>query len=301
MTTQQIRILLLGAGELGLAVHTSISSLPNTHIALAVHSPQNYTHLSSPNTTLLSIDLTSPSPSLIETFSAYPIIISCTGFATSPGSVMKLAHEILSAGQLRQRREMGKLWYFPWQWGVDYDVTGDRNGVMPLFGEQKAVRELLRKEAEQSGVCWTVLSTGIFMSFLFEPFWGVVDRIAEHEKVLTVRCLGEWGHGFTVTDVGDIGRVIRRILTGDVEAENRVLYAAGDSVRYGELADIVGRVTGCDVVKEAWSVEHLQEELKKDPDDGIKKYRLVFSGDGVFWQKEKTVNHQLGIDRKSVV
>lgn len=166
---------------------------------------------------------------------------------------------------------------------------------MPLFGEQKAVRELLREKAEESGVCWTVLSTGIFMSFLFEPFWGVVDRIAEQEKVLTVRCLGEWGHGVTVTDVGDIGRVIRKILAGDVEAENRVLYAAGDSVRYGELADIVERVTGCEVVKEAWSVEHLQEELKKDPNDGIKKYRLVFSGDGVFWQKEKTVNHQLGM------
>ncbi|KAJ4983905.1 isoflavone reductase [Stagonosporopsis vannaccii] len=300
MNTQPTRILLLGAGELGFAVYTSISSLPNTHITLAVRSPQNYTHLSSPSTTLLPLDLSSPSPELAEIFSAYPIILSCTGFASLPGSVTKLALEILSAGSLRQQRGQGKLWFFPWQWGVDYDITGDGNGLMPLFGEQKAVRELLREKARENGVCWTVVSTGIFMSFLFEPFWGIVDRGREKEGVLTVRCLRDWEHGVTVTDVGDIGRVTRRILAGDVAAEDRVVYVAGDSVRYGQLADIVSRVTGFEIVREAWSVEHLQEELRKDPEDGLKKYRLVFSGNGVFWEKGKTVNHQLGMEMMDV-
>lgn len=173
---------------------------------------------------------------------------------------------------------------------------------MPLFGEQKSVRDLLRAEAERSNVAWTVVSTGIFMSFLFEPFWGIVGREKEAIGVVTVRCLRDWEHGVTVTDVGDIGRVLARVLAGDVEGENRVLYVAGDSVRYGRLADIVEEVvgSGCRVVRESWSVDYLREELRKDPDDGIKKYRLVFAGDGVYWDKEMTVNCQLGMDMKDV-
>ena len=301
-TSNPTQILLLGAGELGTAIHAAISSLPNTHITIGVRNPSKHTHLQSPTTSLAALDLTSPSETLIPHFAIYDAIISATGFASSPGSVTKLATEILSAGKLRARRGQSRLWFFPWQWGVDYDITGDGAGLMPLFGEQKSVRDLLRAEAERSNVAWTVVSTGIFMSFLFEPFWGIVDREREASGVVTVRCLRDWEHGVTVTDVGDIGRVLARVLAGDVEGENRVLYVAGDSVRYGRLADIVEEVvgSGCRVVRESWSVDYLREELRKDPDDGIKKYRLVFAGDGVYWDKETTVNYQLGMAMKDV-
>ncbi|KAH6633309.1 hypothetical protein C7974DRAFT_169246 [Boeremia exigua] len=299
-TTEPTRILLLGAGELGLAVLSSISSLPNTHITLGVRSPSKSTHLRSFNIELAEIDLTSPSAPLVKTFSCYPIVISCTGFASSPGAMTKIATEILEAGTLRKQRGDGRLWFFPWQWGVDYDVTLDGNGLMPLFGEQKRVRDLLRKRAEKSSVNWTVVSTGVFMSFLFEPFWGIVDRSEEESGKVRVRCLRDWEHGITVTDVKDIGRVVGRILVGDVDAKDKVLYVAGDSMRYNDLAAIVENVIGHGVVKEAWGVGHLQEELRNDPEDGIKKYRLVFAGEGVIWKKENTVNHQLGMDMTDV-
>ena len=218
----------------------------------------------------------------------------------------KLALEVLEAGKLRQEQGKARLWFFPWQWGVDYDITRDRNGLMPLFGEQQRVRDLLRTEAEQCGVQWTIVSTGVFMSFLFEPFWGIVGRpsqrdgVGEGGKEIVVRCLRDWEHGVTVTDAHDIGRVLKRILAGDVRAENRVLYVAGDSVRYRDLADVVEKVVGREVVREAWGVEYLQEELNKDPNDGIKKYRLVFAGDGVWWEKKRTVNHQLGMEMMDV-
>lgn len=188
---------------------------------------------------------------------------------------------------------------------MDYDVTLDGNGLMPLFGEQKAVRDLLRSEAEKSGVHWTVVSTGIFMSFLFEPFWGIVDRRRRKEggcveEEVVVRCLRDWEHGVTVTDVHDIGRVLKRILAGNVQAENRVVYVAGDTVTYNDVASIVEKVVGHQVVREKWSVEHLQGELRRDPEDGIKKYRLVFAGEGVYWEKEKTVNWELGMDMMGV-
>jgi hypothetical protein len=63
------------------------------------------------------------------------------------------------------------------------------------------------------------------------------------------------------------------------------------------LADIVVRVSGMSVEKEVWSVPYLEEEeLRKDPEDGIKKYRLVFAREGVWWDMDQTVNGKLGMD-----
>lgn len=107
--------------------------------------------------------------------------------------------------------------------------------------------------------------------------------------------MNDWQHGVTVTHVNDIGKVVARVVHGDVESENRVLFAAGDSVSYEQLVGIVERVTGKKVKREKWDLQHLRAELVKDPDDMIKKYRLVFAGDGVRWDKEKTVNAKLSI------
>ncbi|KAI4710641.1 hypothetical protein J4E89_004229 [Alternaria sp. Ai002NY15] len=300
MTSPQTTILLLGAGELGTAFLPHLSALPNTHITIGIRSPSKYTHLQSPNISLTAIDLTSPSPSLAQIFSAYDILVSATGFGADPSSVLKLAEEALLAGKIRKEQGKGKLWFFPWQWGVDYDVIGDGEGMMPLFGAQRDVRNLLRRKAEKSNVKWTVVSTGIFMSFLFEQFWGIVDRSKEAEGIVVVRCLRDWDHKVTVTDVNDIGRVLARVVAGDVEAEDRVLYIAGDTISYGQLADIVKRVSGKQVEQEAWSIEHLKKELDVAPEDGIKKYRLVFARDGVWWSINRTVNKALSMDMMDV-
>ncbi|KAH3975767.1 hypothetical protein HBH47_015360 [Parastagonospora nodorum] len=289
------KILLLGAGELGTALLPHLS-LPHTHLTLGTRSPQNHTNL--PVSTI-ALDLTSPSHTLAQTFSTFDILISATGFASSPSALSKLTHEVLEAGRLRKARGQGKIWFFPWQWGVDYDVTLDAGGLMPLFGAQKRVRDVLRAEAREAGVRWTVVSTGIFMSFLFEEFWGIVDRGRGSGRV-GVRALRDWGHRVTVTDVSDIGRVVGRIVAGNVEAEDRVLYVAGETVSYGELAETVARVSGREVEREVWSLEYLEEEVKKDPEDGIKKYRLVFAKDGVWWDKNGTVNAALGMEMMGV-
>jgi hypothetical protein len=170
-----MQILLLGAGELGIAFLPHLSGLSNTHVTIGIRTPTRYQHLSSPNISLLALDLSSSSEALSQSFANYDIVISATGFGQSPHVLTKLAREILAAGVLRRRAGKGKLWFFPWQWGVNYDITGDGMGLMPLFGEQADIRNILRAEAEESNVRWTIVSTGIFMSFLFEQFWGVVD------------------------------------------------------------------------------------------------------------------------------
>jgi hypothetical protein len=279
MASPPTKILLLGAGELGTALHHALSQLPTT--------------------SLTQLDLSSDPESLAQAFSQYDILISATGFAQVPGTVIKLANEALAAGRLRRDRGQGKLWFFPWQWGVDYDVTGDGEGLMPLFGEQKRVRDMLRQRAADSHVKWTVVSTGIFMSFLFEPGWGMVQQNDDGGPV-TVRCLGSWQHKVTVTDVVDIGRVLARIVAGDVPAEDRVVFVAGDTVSYGELAELVQGARGEEVTKEEWSVPYLEEELARDPDNGLKRYRLVFAREGVWWDKAGTVNDRLGMELKTV-
>jgi uncharacterized protein YbjT (DUF2867 family) len=293
---QPTKILLLGAGELGTAFLPHLSKLPNVSIVVGVRRPENYVHLRSNNVLLTQVDTTSPSSSLAEVFSRFDILISATGFGQDPSFMSKLAREALTAGKIKKERGEGRLWFFPWQWGVDYDVTGDGDGLMPLFGEQKKVRDLLREEAEESNVKWTIVSTGIFMSFLFEPFWGIVDRSKENDGEIVVRALRDGEHKVTVTDVHDIGRVLARIVMGDVDAENRVVYAAGDTVSYAQLADIVSTVSRKKVERVAWGIPHLQEELSRNPEDGIKKYRLVFAREGVYWDKEKTANAKLDMN-----
>ncbi|CAA9956701.1 NmrA domain containing protein [Pyrenophora teres f. maculata] len=296
------KILLLGLGELGSAFLSHLITLPFTHLTVGTPNPSKHASLlaSYPTVSHRAIDLAAPSDSLTKTFAAFDILIIATGFSSNIDSVTKLANEVLEAGKIRQAHRKSKLWFFPWQWGVDYDITGDAEGKMPLFGKQKAVRDLLRERAEESGVDWTIVSTGIFMSFLFEDFWGIVDRSREDDGRIVVRCLKNWEHKVTVTDVDDIGRMLAKIVARHVEANNRILYIAGDTVSYQELADVVGRVNGKEIGREEWSIPQLEAELKADPDNQIKKYRLVFARDGVWWDKEKTVNHQLGISMVDV-
>jgi len=65
-------------------------------------------------------------------------------------------------------------------------------------------------------------------------------------------------------------------------------------------AVLVGHVSGKEIDKEEWSIPHLDAELKADPENGIKRYRLVFARDGVWWDKEKTVDRQLGMNMVDV-
>lgn len=295
------QILLLGAGELGLALLLHINTLSHSHTTIGIRSPSKYAFLTSSTTSLLELDLSSPSPTLIPLFGAFDIVVSATGYASSPDSVLKLANEVLEAGKLREENGQGRIWFFPWQWGVDYDITGDVGGTIPLFGAQKRVRDLLRSRASSSNVEWTVVSTGVFMSFLFESFWGIVDRSDEiSRRKIVIRCLRDWDHGVTVTDVHDIGRVLAEILKGAAQSANAVLHVAGDTVTYRELADAVERVSECHVVRETWSKEYLREKMLQDPEDGLKAYRLAFAGEGVHWDRYRTVNRELGVEMMDV-
>jgi len=97
--------------------------------------------------------------------------------------------------------------YVPWQFGVDYDVVGRGSG-QDIWDEQLDVRKVLRT---QSRTHWTIISTGMFTSFLFEPSFGLVDL--ENNRV---HALGSWENKVTVATPEDIGRLTAAILSDEV-------------------------------------------------------------------------------------
>ncbi len=208
----------------------------------------------------------------------YHTVISCVGFAAGPGTQRKLARSALAAGVPR---------FFPWQFGVDYDEIG-RGSAQPLFDEQLDVRDLLRGQHTTE---WVIVSTGMFTSFLFDPEFGVVDLPAG-----TVHALGSWDNQVTLTTPEDIGALTADIVFAEPRLRDTVVYLAGDTISYRELADIVERLRGSAVNRTLWTDDFLAEQLRQHPEDTMSKYRAVFARtNGVAWPKDQSYNAVRGI------
>ena len=92
--------------------------------------------------------------------------------------------------------------------------------------------------------------------------------------------LGSWENRVTVSTVEDIGSIAARIVCAsesELEMKHKIVYMAGETISYARLAEVVEIVLGKKVRRELWSVDHLREELKKDPDNLVKRYRVVFA------------------------
>ena len=289
-------ILVLGAGELGLSMLHNLARLAPTDTTITVLLRQSTINFPSTPTKQTELDklkalgirflpgdvVNSSNSDLSALFRPYHTVISCVGFVAGSSIQLKIAHAVLDAGVAR---------YLPWQFGVDYDVIG-RGSAQELFDVQLDVRDLLRGQSKTE---WVIVSTGMFTSFLFERFFGVVDL---DESV--VRALGSWETAVTVTTPEDIGALTAEIVfMENPRFRNEVVFTAGDTVTYGRVADIVESVLGKEVRREKWSVEFLKRELAKDSENSLKKYRVVFAeGRGVSWDLEKSFNWK---DGKEVV
>ncbi len=282
-------ILVLGAGELGMAVLRSLAMHPGGAITVLMRpstisssdpaKQRDLAEIRSLGIDVLPGDLVAASPAeLAALWRPYDAMINCTGFVGGSGTQLKIARAALEAQVKR---------YIPWQFGVDYDVIG-RGSAQDLFDEQLDVRDLLRGQQKTE---WIIISTGMFTSFLFEPSFGVVD-LAES----TVHALGSFKNAVTVTTAEDIGMLTAKIVFAEPRIVNQVVYTAGDTVSFTRLADIVDAALGRRVNRVERSVAWLQSELAQDPDNALKKYRVVFAeGKGVAWNMEGTFNARQGI------
>lgn len=286
-------MLVLGAGELGMAVLRELAARPQARVTAmlrpsaidttSAHKRQTLEELTALGIEVLTGDVVNDSiAQLAERFSGFDTLVSCLGFVAGSGTQVKLAHAALLSDVKR---------YVPWQFGVDYDVIG-RGSPQDLFDEQLDVRDLLRA---QSRVQWLIISTGMFTSFLFEPVFGVVD-LAQN----TVRALGGWETAVTVTTPEDIGHLTAVVLF-DPALVNQVVYVAGDTLTYRQLADTVDRLLSRTVERVEWTVPALMADLAAAPDDQMRKYRAVFAeGKGVAWDKADSYNAGRGIETTTV-
>ncbi|PGH10776.1 hypothetical protein AJ79_05249 [Helicocarpus griseus UAMH5409] len=294
------RILILGAGELGTAVLTSLlrhpsytSSNSKTSISLLLR-PASISNPKASLTALLQFAPTNNPITLVPgdiahdthealtaLFRPYDLVISCTGFVAGSDTQLKITRAVLDAQV---------PFYIPWQFGVDYDAIG-RSSAHDLFDEQLDVRDLL---GEQERTRWTLVSTGMFTSFLFEKSFGVVDVAGESAKV---QALDGWENRVTVTAPEDIGKLTAEIVFDDtVLGGNKPVFIGGDTVSYAQVAELVERVLGKKVERSVFTVEMALDGLKGDPENALLKYYAVFgAGKGVAWDLGKTWNFQRGI------
>ncbi|ABA74149.1 aromatic alcohol reductase [Pseudomonas fluorescens] len=286
-------ILVLGAGELGLPVLRNLAQVakraPGSTISVLLRASTIGTQvpekkaeideLRSLGIQMVAADLVSDSiDQLAEVFARFDTVIGCAGMVAGRETPMKLATAALKAGVKR---------YFPWQFGVDFEVIG-RGSPQDLFDAQLDVRELLRAQDKTE---WVIISTGMFTSFLFEPVFEVVDFDND-----AVNALGSLDNSVTLTTPRDIGRLTAEIVFFEPRFRNQIVYLSGDTVTYGQVASILERVLERPFKRNVWTVEHLILELEKDPTHHIKKYRAVFAqGRGVAWPKAGTFNEQQSI------
>ncbi|KAI2778720.1 isoflavone reductase family protein [Daldinia loculata] len=286
-------ILLIGAGELGTAVLEALVAHPKRNggsIAILLRQSsissqdpakkaQN-DRLKSLSATFEAGDLANDSAEkLAGVFRNYHTVISCSGFGLPPGTQVKLTQAVLQA---KVRR------YLPWQWGIDYDAVGG-GSAQDLFDEQLRVRALLRSQQDTD---WIIVSTGLFMSFLFLPAFGVVD--VQGRKL---RALGSWDARLSLTTATDIGRMAAEVAYDPRDVSRRVVYIAGDTVTYARVAEVVEGRFGGEWTREVWDAEGLKEKLRERPEDGMIKYTNVWAvGRGVAWDMERTLNAQRGVE-----
>lgn len=290
---QRQNILVLGAGELGMAMLAGLvaerTQQPQAQLSvllrpasLSDHSRQNQARLKQLadwQVTMITGDFSrDDEAALAVTFRRYDVVINCSGFVGGPGTQLKISRAVLAAGVAR---------YFPWQFGVDYDRIGRGSG-QPVWDEQLAVRELLRAQRQTA---WTIVSTGMFTSFLFEPTFGLVDFALQQ-----VNAPGSAGYALTVTTPEDIGRLTAKILFSQPSPDNRVIYVAGDTVTYDRLTTLLSEHFQRPFRLRVISHQALTTATASNPDDVAAAYRLAFARpDGVAWHKAQSWNAQQAI------
>lgn len=215
---------------------------------------------------------------LASVFAHYDTVIGCAGYAAGIDTPMKLAKAALQSGIPR---------YFPWQFGVDFEAIG-RGGPQDIFDAQLDVRELLRSQSKTE---WVIISTGMFMSYLFELEFGVVDL-----RNSAVHALGSLDTAVTLTTPDDIGALTAEIVFFEPTIRNEIVFLAGDTVTYGEVADKLEAALDRPFSRTEWTVPFLMEELARDPQNMMRKYRAAFAqGRGVAWDKAGTFNQRNAI------
>src|SRR5690606_27667506 len=125
-------ILVLGAGQLGMAVLRALAPRvraarkpitvvvsPRTSNGASEQDAEHLAELRALGVEIIGFDLSADEAALTTLFRRFRTVVNCTGFVAGPGTQLRITRAVLAAGVKR---------YFPWQFGVDYDVVGRGSG-----------------------------------------------------------------------------------------------------------------------------------------------------------------------------
>ncbi|RYC65193.1 hypothetical protein CHU98_g1024 [Xylaria longipes] len=169
---------------------------------------------------------------------------------------------------------------------------------LPSYRDKIAVQAALKKEAQTSGMTYTLVLNGPFLD------WGVrVGFLADVKG----RSITLWDGGdrvFSTTTLPTIGRAVVGVLKHPEETKNRAVYIQDTALSSKQLLEISKRATGSD----DWKVniasldDHVNkgwEELRKPQPDPAKFVMNLISaaiyGEGYGAKFEKLDNELLGI------
>ncbi len=266
------KVLVLGAGQLGAAVLDALvpAVIERQGTVSVIVSPAawdeagqlrsaNHQALADAGATFLAVDIAgSAMETLADQFRGFTTVINCMGFVAGPGTQLKITRAVLAAGypaislavwrQLRCGRQRQRS-----------------------AGLGRAVRcpdPAARAAGHGVGHC---LHRDVYQ-LLFEPDFDVVNLSNR-----TLHALGSWDTQVTVTSPTDIGRLTTAIYLHQPRIVNEVVFVAGETTSYRQLADTVERVTQQTFSKAVHTLPALLEQLRTDPDDAMLRYRAAFA------------------------
>lgn len=72
----------------------------------------------------------------------------------------------------------------------------------------------------------------------------------------------------TLTTPDDIGALTAEVVFAQPRIRNEIVYLAGDTVTYGEVADKLEAGLGRSFTRSVWTEQYLLDELARDPQSG---------------------------------
>ncbi|KAI1749144.1 NAD(P)-binding protein [Xylaria castorea] len=224
--------------------------------------------------------------SLTNALQDHDAVVSTLGGAALAGQLL-LVEAAAKAGVKR---------FVPSEFGSN--TVHPKTSQLPAFKGKLAVQAALKKEAQTSGMTYTLVLTGPFFD------WGLRVGLVADVKGRNITLWDGGDRVFSTTSLPTIGRAVVGVLKHPEETKNRAVYVQDTALSLKQLLEIAKRATGSD----DWKVDNTSlddhvnkgwEELRKPQPDPAK---FVFNfisaaiwGEGYGARFDKLDNELLGI------
>ncbi|KAI1458848.1 putative oxidoreductase CipA-like protein [Annulohypoxylon moriforme] len=182
--------------------------------------------------TITEVDYESPT-TLTKALTGQDAVVSVVGFAGLSQQI-PLVEAAVKAGVKR---------FIPSEYGGD--AENEKISQLPMFTIKKTTKELLKKEAAQGKITYTLISNGPFLDMAMQ--YGMFVNLKEKKIKL-------WDGGerpYSTTTVADAARAVSGVLKHPEETKNRVVFVRSATLTQKGLLERAKRVVG----EDGWTVE----------------------------------------------